>query len=67
MTNKQQLTENIKNASAERVKEHLLELIDLLKEEQIFEGPDNGVIDNDKGIPLLDFFVDSFMFSNFAE
>ena len=67
-TNKEQLIENIKNASAERVKEHLLELIeDLVEDEQIVAGNDNGYIDNDKGIPLLDFYVSNFMFTNFAE
>ena len=56
------------NASAERVKEHLLELIeDLVEDEQIVAGNDNGYIDNDEGIPLLDFYVSNFMFTNFAE
>ena len=67
-TNKEQLIENIKNASAERGKEHLLELIeDLVEDEQIVAGNDNGYIDNDDGIPLLDFYVSNFMFTNFAE
>ena len=67
-TNKEQLIENIKNASAERVKEHLLELIeDLVEDEQIVAGNNNGYIDNDEGIPLLDFYVSNFMFTNFAE
>lgn len=67
-TNKEQLIENIKNASAERVKEHLLELIeDLVEDEQIVAGNDNGYIDNDDGISLLDFYVSNFMFTNFAE
>ena len=67
-TNKEQLIENIKNASAERVKEHLLELIDdFVEDAQIVAGNDNGYIDNDEGIPLLDFYVSNFMFTNFAE
>lgn len=67
-TNKEQLLENIQKATPERVKEHLLELIqDLVEEEQITAGCDNGYIDNDEGIPLLDFYIDNFMFTNFQE
>ena len=68
MTNKEKLLNNIRQASPERVKEHLIELItDLVEECQIKEGMDNGYIDNDKGIPVLDFYIDNFMFTNFAE
>ena len=68
MTNQEQLLYNIRQASPERVKEHLIELItDLVEECQIKEGMDNGYIDNDKGIPVLDFYIDNFMFTNFAE
>ena len=67
-TNKEQLIENIKQATPERVKEHLLELIqDLVEEEQITPGADNGYIDNEEGIPLLDFYISNFMFTNFSE
>lgn len=67
-TNKELLIENIQNATPERVKEHLIELIqDLVEESQIKAGLDNGYIDNDEGIPLLDFYIDNFMFTNFAE
>lgn len=66
MTNKEQLLANIRQASPEHVKEHLIALItDLVEEEQITPGMDNGYIDNDDGIPLLDFYVDNFMFTNF--
>lgn len=65
-TNKEQLLENIQKASPERVKEHLIELIqDLVEEEQIIAGHDNGYIDNDDNIPVLDFYIDKFMFTNF--
>ena len=68
MTNKELLLENIRKASAKRVKQHLIELIeDLVEESQIRAGMDNGYIDNDDGIPLLDFYVDNFMFTNFDE
>ena len=66
MTNKEQLLANIRQASPERVKEHLIELItDLVEEEQIKAGMDNGYIDNDDGIPLLDFYIENMMFTNF--
>ena len=62
------MLENIRKASAKRVKQHLIELIeDLVEESQIRAGMDNGYIDNDDGIPLLDFYVDNFMFTNFDE
>lgn len=65
-TNKELLIENIENAPAERVKEHLIECIrDLVEEEQIKAGMDNGYIDNDDGVPILDFYIDNFMFTNF--
>ena len=68
MTNKELLIENIKNASAEHVKEHLLGLIkDLVDDCQITAGDSNGYIDNDDGIPILDFYVDNFMFTNFTK
>lgn len=68
MTNKEKLLNNIRQASPERVKEHLIELItDLVEECQIKEGMDNGYIDNDNDIPVLDFYIDNFMFTNFAE
>ncbi len=67
-TNKELLIENIQNATPERVKAHLIELIqDLVEEPQIKAGLDNGYIDNNEGIPLLDFYIDNFMFTNFAE
>lgn len=67
-TNKELLIENIQKATPERVKEHLIELIqDLVEEEQIKPGLDNGYVDNNKGIPLLDFYIDNFMFTNFQE
>lgn len=67
-TNKEQLIENIKQASPERVKEHLLEIIqDLVENEQITAGYDNGYIDNDDGVPVLDFYIDNFMFTNFSQ
>ena len=68
MTNKEKLLNNIRQASPERVKKHLIELItDLVEECQIKEGMDNGYIDNDNDIPVLDFYIDNFMFTNFAE
>lgn len=68
MNNKEQLLANIRQATPERVKEHLIALItDLVEEEQIIPGMDNGYIDNDDGIPLLDFYIDNFMFTNFQE
>ena len=68
MTNKELLLANIRQASPERVKEHLIALItDLVDECQIKAGDHNGYIDNDNGIPLLDFYVDNFMFTNFQE
>ena len=67
-TNKELLIENIQQASPEHVKTHLLGLIqDLVDESQITAGFDNGYIDNNKGIPLLDFYIDKFMFTNFSE
>lgn len=66
MANKELLLENIRNASPEKVKEHLISLIEgLVEESQIKAGHDNGYVDNDKGIPLLDFYIDNFMFTNF--
>ena len=66
-TNKEQLIENIKQAPAEHVKQHLIELIqDLVEEYQIKAGQENGYIDNDDGIPILDFYIDNFMFTNFT-
>ena len=68
MTNKEKLLNNIRQASPERVKKHLIELItDLVEECQIKEGMDNGYIVNDNDIPVLDFYIDNFMFTNFAE
>jgi len=65
-SNKEQLIENIENTPPERVKAHLIELIkDLTEECQIKAGMDNGYIDNDKGIPILDFYIENFMFTNF--
>lgn len=66
MTNKEQLLENIRKATPEKVKAHLISLIeDLVEECQIKAGDANGYIDNDDGIPLLDFYIDNFMFTNF--
>lgn len=66
MTNKEQLLENIRKATPEKVKAHLIGLIeDLVEECQIKAGDANGYIDNDNGIPLLDFYIDNFMFTNF--
>lgn len=68
MTNKEQLLANIRQASPERVKEHLIELItDLVEEEQIKAGMDNGYIDNNDDILLLDFYIENMMFTNFQE
>ena len=65
-SNKEQLIENIQNTPSERVKAHLIELIkDLTEECQIKAGMDNGYIDNDKGVPILDFYIENFMFTNF--
>lgn len=65
-TKKELLLENIKSVSAEKVKKHLIELIeDLVEDCQIKAGLHNGYIDNDDNIPLLDFYIDNFMFTNF--
>lgn len=66
-TNKEILIENIQNAPAEYVKAHLIECIeDLVEDSQIMAGMDNGYIDNDDGIPILDFYIDNFMLTNFS-
>ena len=66
-TNKEILIENIQNTPAEYVKAHLIECIeDLVEDSQITAGMDNGYIDNDDGIPILDFYIDNFMLTNFS-
>ena len=68
MNKKEQLLANIRQASPERVKNHLIKIItDLVEEEQITAGMDNGYVDNKNGIPILDFYIDNMMFTNFRE
>lgn len=68
MNKKEQLLANIRQASPERVKNHLIKIItDLVEEEQITAGMDNGYIDNNDGIPILDFYINNMMFTNFRE
>ncbi len=68
MNKKEQLLANIRQASPKRVKNHLIKIItDLVEEEQITAGMDNGYIDNNDGIPILDFYINNMMFSNFRE
>ena len=68
MNKNEQLLSNIRQASPERVKNHLIKIItDLVEEEQITAGMDNGYIDNNDGIPILDFYINNMMFTNFRE